>query len=295
VGHRRIERGDEEFPRHLSVVPTAPSCLFVRGAFLPADALAVAVVGSRRATPYGVDVAERLARDLAARGVTIVSGLARGVDSAAHRGALAAGGRTIAVLGSGVDVIYPPENRRLATAIEEAGAVVSELPPGTPPLPHHFPARNRIIAGLALGVVVVEAAERSGSLTTAGWAAELSREVMAVPGRVTSAESRGANRLIRDGAALVTSWEDVVGELPAPWRACVAAPMMATAPAETDVNDPERGRLLAVIGEECIGMDDVIERTGIPSGRVAALLLDLELAGRIRQLGGKRFVRALPA
>ncbi len=297
VGLRRIERGDEEFSPHLSVVASAPTCLYVRGALRPDDALAVALVGSRRATPYGLAVAERLAGDLAARGVTIVSGLARGIDSAAHRGALAAGGRTIAVLGSGVDVVYPAENRRLASAIEASGALVSELPPGTPPLPHHFPARNRIIAGLALGVVVIEAAERSGSLITAGWAAELGREIMAVPGRVTSAESRGANRLIQDGAALVADWQDVVDQLPARWRACLrAAPRAAAAPSSgSPTDDAERERLLAAIGEDGVGVDDVIERTGLPSGRVAALLLDLELEGRVRQLGGKRFVRALGA
>jgi DNA processing protein len=292
---RAIARDEAEYPASLAGAPTAPSALWVRGAVIPADGLAVALVGSRRATGYGLEVAERLARDLASRGVTIVSGLARGIDAAAHRGALAAGGRTIAVLGCGVDRVYPPEHGRLAGEIERSGAVVSELPPGTPPLPHHFPARNRIIAGLALGVVVVEAAERSGSLITAGWAGELGREVMAVPGRATSPESRGTNRLIQDGAALVLDWQDVVDQLPLGWRERVTAREMARPPEPAPAGSPERERVLALIGHDAVTMDDVIERTGIASGRAAALLLELELAGRVRQLEGKRFVRAVGA
>src|SRR5262249_7108719 len=185
----RIARQDAGDPVQLRDVPDAPECLHVRGAFATEDALAVAVVGSRHATAYGLAVADELSAELAARGVTVVSGLARGIDTSGHRGALRAGGRTIAVLGSGVDVIYPPESRRLAAEIEEHGAIVSQFAPGTPPLGHHFPARNRVIAGLVLGVVVVEAAEKSGALITARLAAELGREVMAVPGRVTSVES----------------------------------------------------------------------------------------------------------
>src|SRR6266508_3715579 len=161
---RRIARHDDEYPAQLRDIPEAPEPLYVRGTLVREDALAVAVVGSRRATVYGIGVAEDLGAELAARGVTVVSGLARGIDSAAHRGALRAGGRTLAVLGSGADVIYPPENRHLAAQIEGSGALVSQFAPGTPPLAHHFPLRNRVIAGLALGVVVVEAAERSGAL-----------------------------------------------------------------------------------------------------------------------------------
>jgi DNA processing protein len=277
--------------------------LWLRGRIAGDDALAVAVVGSRRATPYGIDIAEQISRELAARGVTVVSGLARGIDSAAHRGALAAGGRTIAVLGCGVDVAYPPENRRLAQRITESGALVSQFAPGTPPLPYHFPERNRVIAGLALGVVVVEAAEHSGSLITAGFAAELGREVMAVPGRVTSPESRGTHRLIQDGAALVTDWEDVVAQLPARWRACVRP--SAGGPGGSDhlahgqqaaeaVGDPDARLVLGALGEEPVTIDDVIEKSGIGSGRAAALLLELELAGHVRQVDGKRFVPAQP-
>ncbi len=301
IGMRRIARHDDEYPALLREVPEAPESLYVRGALAREDALAVAVVGSRRATEYGVGVAEALGAALAARGITVVSGLARGIDSAAHRGALRAGGRTIAVLGSGADVIYPPENRRLAARIEEGGAVVSQFAPGTPPLAHHFPLRNRVIAGLSLGVVVVEAAERSGALITARLAAEFGREVMAVPGPVTSPASRGAHALIRDGAALVESGEDVIAELPARWRECVR-PVVAPGRREhlvhaqhagghgADADDGEAA-VLDVIGDEPMTMDDVIERSGLASGRAAALLLALELEGRVRQIEGKRFVR----
>ena len=208
--YRSIGPADEAFPAHLRPLDDAPAPLWMRGTVRPEDALAVAIVGSRRATAHGLALAERLAGDLAARGVTVVSGLARGIDSAAHRGALDAGGRTIAVLGCGVDVVYPPENRRLAARVAAQGAVLSQFAPGMPALAHHFPIRNRLLAALALGVVVVEAAEASGSLITAGHAGDLGREVMAMPGPAGAPSSRGAHRLIRDGAALVESWEDVV-------------------------------------------------------------------------------------
>ncbi len=290
-----IARDGDEYPAHLGSMPSAPAVLYVRGRVVADDALAVAVVGSRRATPYGLEVAERLGADLAARGVTVVSGLARGIDSAAHKGALASGGRTIAVLGSGVDVIYPPENRQLARRIAQSGAVVSQFVPGTPPLPYRFPERNRVIAGLVLAVVVVEATERSGALITAGFAAELGREVMAVPGRVTSPESRGTHRLIQDGAALVEGAEDVIAALPTRWRACVKAVGSAemTAPGPALVEREDSGRVLAALGDEPMTIDDVIERSGVASGRATALLLELELTGRVRQIDGKRFVRAL--
>jgi DNA processing protein len=253
----------------------------------------VAIVGSRRATPYGLEVAERLGAALGERGVTVVSGLARGIDSAAHRGALASGGRTIAVLGSGLDVIYPPENRRLATRIVEAGAVISQFAAGTRPLPYHFPERNRVIAGLALAVVVVEAAEKSGALITAGFAAELGREVLAIPGRVNSPESQGAHRLIQDGAALVQDADDVIAALPARWQACVKRPTgRDTRDTVAVVDRGDIGRVLAALGEDPVTIDDVIERSGVAAGRATALLLELELAGRVRQLDGKRFARA---
>ncbi len=296
---RALTRDDAEYPAHLRGLPEAPDTLHVRGALAERDVLAIAVVGSRRATPYGLEVAETLAADLAARGATIVSGLARGIDTAAHRGALRVGGRTVAVLGSGVDVVYPPENARLADEIAARGALLSQFAPGTPPLPHHFPTRNAVIAGLSLAVVVVEAAERSGSLITARLAAELGREVLAVPGRVTAAESRGANRLIQDGAALALGWEDVAAALPERWKACLdtraragaGAPTgSARADAEMPVGAASR-RVLALLGEDPVEIDHVIERSGLAAGPVSAALLDLELAGRVRQIEGKRFVR----
>ena len=303
-----ISRDDTSYPANLREIPLPPEPLWVRGRMEADDTLAIAIVGAREATPYGVGCAERLAEDLAARGITIISGLARGIDSAAHRGALRAGGRTIAVLGSGVDVIYPPENRRLALQVAEGGAVVSQFPLGTPPLAGYFPARNRVIAGLSLGVVVVEAAEKSGSLITAGHAGELGREVMAVPGPLTSLMSRGAHRLIQDGAALVQGWEDVVAQLPLRFRDQVkplAVPANAGGPdrlvhgqhaeghgEDQDAGDEESLLLLRVIGREPVGIDHIIERSGLAPGRASALLMALEIEGRIRQLEGKRFVAA---
>src|SRR2546425_5888108 len=206
-----IARDELSYPANLREIPLPPERLWVRGRVEADDTLAIAIVGAREATQYGIGCAERLAADLAARGITIISGLARGIDSAAHRGALRAGGRTIAVLGSGVDVIYPPENRRLALEVAEGGAVVSQFAPGTPPLAGYFPVRNRVIAGLSLGVVVVEAAEKSGSLITAGLAGELGREVMAVPGPVTSLMSPGGPRLLHDGPAPLPGMGGLVG------------------------------------------------------------------------------------
>ena len=291
-----LELGDAGYPANLREISTPPERLYVRGTMTEDDALAVAIVGSRTATSYGLAVAERLAAELAGRGITVVSGLARGIDSAAHRGALRVGGRTLAVLGSGVDVIYPPENRRLAREIEGHGALISQFAPGTRPLAGHFPARNRVIAGLSLGVVVVEAAERSGALITAGLAGELGREVMAVPGPVTSLQSVGAHRLIQDGAALVMSGEDVISQLPQRWRDRVSAPL-AHVPIIPDAprlvpeqHDDHTQLLLGLIGEEPTDIDGIIERSGLTPGRASALLVALEVEGRIRQLAGKRFV-----
>ncbi|MBI4562418.1 MAG: DNA-protecting protein DprA [Candidatus Rokubacteria bacterium] len=290
IGARLVLLGDPEYPAQLKTIPSPPPFLFVRGEILAEDALAVALVGARRGTRYGLQVAQQLAADLAARGVTVISGFARGVDTAAHVGALGAGGRTIAVLGSGVDVIYPPENRRLLARVIERGAIVSQFPMGARALGEHFPFRNRTIAGLALGTVVVEAAERSGALITAGHAGELGREVFAVPGNITSEMSRGTNRLIQDGAKLVESWEDVAVELPEAWRQRLVTPE-PRAPAGPSLEGDE-GRLLALIGQGPVHAAELIERSRIPSGRAAALLVTLELQGWIRQLPGKLYVRA---
>jgi DNA processing protein len=277
------------YPALLGEVASPPA-LFVRGELGRADALAIAIVGARRATPYGIEVAERLAGDLAARGVTIVSGLARGIDTAAHRGAVAAGGRTVAVLGSGVDVIYPPENRQLAVDIERAGALVSQFPPGTPPLRHHFPIRNRTLAGLALGVVVVEAAQRSGALITAGFAADLGREVFAVPGRVTTPTAAGPNALIRDGATLTGCWSDIVQELPAEWRRAIRDDARRAGEAGVPLSDSAEARVLAFLSDEPQQIDRLMAGLDLPPARVAAALVALEVGGRARQLEGQRWI-----
>ncbi|MFQ5520882.1 MAG: DNA-processing protein DprA [Candidatus Methylomirabilia bacterium] len=288
VGARLVLLNDTDYPAQLRAIPSPPAVLFVRGEIRAEDSLAVALVGSRRATPYGLHIAEQLAGDLAVRGVTVVSGLARGVDTAAHRGALARGGRTVAVFGSGADVIYPPENRALASRITERGALVSQLPMGAPPLARHFPLRNRTIAGLALGTVVVEAAEESGALITAGHAGELGREVFAVPGNINAEMSRGANRLIQDGAKLVQGWGDVVSELPEIWRRCLANPPVE--PSRPPLEGEGR-RLLELIGLEPVNIEQLIEQSGVPAGQIAARLLTLELEGWVRQLPGKMYVQ----
>lgn len=284
-----LDPRDPRYPALLATVPSPPE-LWVRGTLVKDDALAIAIVGTRRASAYGAAVAERLAFDLAARGITIVSGMARGIDTAAHRGALAAAGRTLAVLGNGVDVVYPPESRTLMDEIAARGALVSQFPPGTAPLAWHFPARNRTLAGLALGVVVVEAPERSGALITASLAADLGREVFAVPGQITSATSQGSNALIQDGAKLIRGWQDVVQELPDQWRRAVRAPSPRD-DVESPAVESEEGRLLALLRpDEPQHIETLITRTGSSPGRVAAALITLELNGRARQLDGQRWV-----
>ncbi len=285
-----LRPGDPRYPALLRAIPSAPA-LYVRGELHADDALAIAIVGSRRCTPYGIAATEQLASDLAARGVTIVSGLARGIDTAAHRSALAAGGRTLAVLGCGVDVVYPRENVPLARAIESQGAILSQFPPGMPALAGHFPARNRTLAGLALGVVVVEAAERSGALITAGFAGDLGRETFAVPGRITSPTSVGANRLIQDGAKLVTCWQDIVSELPEQWRRAVRGLSASTGEEHAPENESDEGRMLRCLAQdEPQHIEQLIVRSGFVPARAAALLVTLELGGWARQLAGQRWV-----
>jgi DNA processing protein len=284
--------GDPGYPANLAPLSPAPT-LHVAGTILEDDALAVAIVGSRHATAYGLEIAERLASELASRGVTIVSGMARGVDTAAHRGALAAGGRTLAVLGCGIDVVYPPENTRLADDIQRHGALVSQFPPGTPPMPWHFPERNRTLAGLALGVVVVEAAERSGALITAGLAAEFGREVFAVPGRITAETSRGTNRLLQDGAKLVLDWTDIVQELPEAWRRALRDREAGVA--EPPSLDTDVARVLALLQpDEPAHIEDLITRGGMNAGMLGATLVALEIEGRARQIEGQRWIAVIP-
>jgi DNA processing protein len=279
---------DSAYPPLLRQIPDPPPALFVRGSLPSPEVVVVAVVGARQATPYGRMVAERLAGDLTRAGVAVVSGFARGIDAAAHRGALQAGGVTVGVLGCGLDVTYPAGSGGLAESVIRRGALLSEFPLGTRPLPVNFPRRNRIISGLARGVVVVEAAERSGALVTARCALEQNREVFAVPGPVTAPTSAGANRLIKAGAKLTEDWTDVLEELIPGWVRPAAVP-----PPALPEDLPEEARVIwGVLAGEPAHIDAVATRTALPAGRVAAGLLALEMAGFVRQLPGQTYVRA---
>jgi DNA processing protein len=287
AGASLVSWADAGYPARLRQIAQPPLALEVRG-ILVADELAVAVVGARRASDYGRRMAEELGRGLAQAGIAVVSGLAAGIDGAAHRGALAANGRTIAVLGTGVDRVYPSWHRDLAAAIAARGALVSEFPCGAPPLPYHFPRRNRVIAGLSAGVVVVEAAEDSGSLITVFHALEQGREVFAVPGPAGHPLQRGAHRLIRQGARLVTSADEVLEEI-APALIDRAAHARRAA-AEAGLTAEER-RVLEAVGPDGGLVDDVIRRAAVPAAAALETLLALELRGLVDQLPGKRFRR----
>jgi DNA processing protein len=289
-----LVESEDGYPQPLRTIPDPPGVLFVRGELLASDGIAVAIVGTRHATQYGLAQAERLAAGLARCGYTIVSGLARGIDAAAHRGALKAGGRTIAVLGSGVLNVYPPEHESLANEIAARGAVVGENPPRSPPMSGAFPQRNRIITGLSLGLIVVEASERSGALISARHAMEQGREVFAVPGRVDSRTSRGCHRLIRDGAKLIETVDDVLEELgplasPTPIAEGEAAPAIRH-PGELQLNEPEKA-VLAAIDDEPITIDTVIAASGLPVQNVLSTLSVLEMRRLVRRLGGNRVMR----
>ncbi len=278
---------DPSYPERLRAIPDPPPCLYLKGVLAAEDDKSVAIVGSRSASDYGRRVARDLARGLTSLGFTIVSGMARGIDGVAHESALQAGGRTIAVLGSGVERAYPPEHEGLYRRICERGAVISELPIGTRPMAFNFPARNRLISGLSLGVVVVEATEKSGSLITAALAVEQGREVFAVPGEVGASRSRGAHRLIRQGAKLVESVDDIIEEV-APQlvrrTGGVAQPVARVLPA----NAAEGARkIFALLQENSLQVDQVIERSCLPPAQVLEILLDLELQGFLRQAPGK--------
>lgn len=292
-----------DYPPLLKQIPDAPLVLYLRGDVKLLSQYAVSMVGSRRSSAYGSSVAHRLAHDLAQRQLVIVSGLARGIDSASHRGALEAKGKTLAVLGSGIDVVYPRENRKLAEEICKSGAVISEFPLGTGPHPENFPIRNRIISGLSLGVIVVEAAEYSGSLITARLALEQNREVYAVPGNITTAQSFGPNHLIKQGAKLVDQWMDVIEEFSPDVRMQLLPPMEATQ-AEPILNQaptlfagslpPDQKAVFETLrADQTSFVDDVVCAARIPHPRVLAALLDLEMSGIVRQLPGKNFIRKL--
>lgn len=285
AGIEVITIDDPGYPRLLSMIPAPPPVLYIRGALLPEDDLAVAMVGTRRFTSYGREVSNRIASGLAEAGVTVVSGLARGVDGAAHSAALAAGGRTIAVLGSGVDIIYPSEHRALSEQIIERGALLSDYPPGRKPDAPNFPARNRIISGLSLGVVVIEAPNRSGALITVDFAADQGRDVFVVPGSVLSDNSAGCHRLLRDGARLVRSASDILEDLRIGVRQEQAAVQQAL-----PLTDAER-RLMNHISADPMHVDEIIAAANLVVHEGLALISMLELKGLIRDAGARHFVR----
>ena len=298
---RKITIKDAEYPENLKNIYDPPKMLYVNGALIPEDKLAVALVGSRRASIYGLETCERLAYELASRGVTVVSGMARGIDASAHRGALKAKGRTIAVMGSGHSHIYPAENKKLYEEIVKSGAVVTEFEDDAPPLPGNFPRRNRIISGLSLGVVVVEAAKNSGALITAGLALEQGRDVFAVPGKISSMTSSGANELIKDGAKIVLSVDDILEELSGFEREAIsrrevkakadgAITRMTKAYIYNSLTDDER-KVYKALSDEPVYMDEVLAKSNLEPAKAYKVILGLELKKLIKELPGKQFVR----
>ena len=269
---------DDSYPPLLKEIADPPECLWTRGDRALLSGIAVAVIGARTASPEGLIAASEIAFDLARAGIVVVSGLARGIDAAAHRGALDAGGKTVAVLGTGIDRRYPPENERLQEEIESSGLVITEFPPGAPPEDWHFPKRNRVISGLSRAVVVVEARDKSGSLITARLAADQGRDVMAVPGTIVGGRNRGANALLRDGAKLVESAVDILQELGMP--AASANGLQASARPDRSVEVVE------------FTVDQVAEQMKIPAGEALALLLEWELTGEVQRIGSGRFRRS---
>jgi DNA processing protein len=290
-GIRILAESEEDYPAVLRQIPDPPPVLFVRGRLKPQDGMAIAIVGTRHPTPYGLRQAERLASSLARAGLVIVSGLARGIDAAAHRGALTAGGRTLAVLGSGVSNIYPPEHNKLAAEVVAQGALLSEAPPDASPHSGVFPQRNRVISGLSLGVIVVEAGDRSGALITARQAMEQGREVFAVPGRVDDRTSRGCHRLIRDGAKLVETADDVLEELGPMFEPVHAEDGREVHhPAELLLNDMEQ-KVLDAVGTEATAIDAIIAATGLSVPNVLSTVSVLEMRHLIRRLSGSTVTR----
>jgi len=275
---------DSFYPEMLREIEDAPVVLYMKGDIQPQDRYAIAIVGSRKPTPYGTSVAENISGELASMGFTVVSGLARGIDSTSHKGALRAGGRTLAVLGSGLDVPYPSENRGLMDKIAGSGCVISEFPPGTSPDKENFPRRNRIISGLSLGVLVIEATSDSGSLITAGCALEQGREVFAIPGNITASTSEGTNELIRRGAILTRRAEDIVEELAPVLKGFIRSKEKA----KIEVTNEEEN-LCNFLSGEPKHIDIISRECGLPTSKALEILLSLELKGAIRQTMGNRF------
>ncbi len=296
---------DGSYPGYLREIDDPPPVLYVKGDWQACfDQPGVGVIGSRMCSTYGVNASEMLARDLASRGITVVSGLARGIDTAAHRGAIAGKGRTIGVIGTGIDTVYPRENNGLVREIlDSGGCIVSQFPLGTPPIAENFPYRNRIISGLSLGVLIVEASERSGSLITARLAMEQNREVMAVPGNITSGNSFGTNYLIKSGAKLVQQWQDIVSELPSEIAASILPPKIENAKAEdavrqpelipADMNDNERTIWSILNPDEPVHVDILLEQSGLSFGDLNTALVSLDIRDLIRVLPGKHYARRM--
>jgi DNA processing protein len=286
-GTRLVTFTSADYPKSLFEIPDPPPFLYVRGV-LRCRETAVAIVGSRRATAYGLQTTVRLAEALAGHGVTVVSGMARGVDTSAHKGALAANGRTIGVLGCGIDKVYPPENKKLFEEVAEKGCLISEFPLSTLPLAENFPRRNRIISGLSRGVLVVEASENSGSLITARYALEHGRDVFAVPGNISFATSRGSNSLIKQGAKLVDCVEDVLEELPG--FGDMSGTNQQSAPALRSFSlSPKEAAIYEVLTRSPLHIDDIIAQTELTAGEVSSMLLHLELKGAIIPLPGTHY------
>ncbi len=297
AGGRLLRRGAPGYPPQLESIPDPPERLYLRGDPIVLAAPAIAIVGSRHPTPAGRATAFEFARRLAARGLVVTSGLASGIDAAAHRGALAAGGVTVAVCGTGLDRTYPERHAGLAGEVAAHGALVSEFPPGALPLPHHFPRRNRIISGLSLGVLVIEARHRSGSLITARLAAEQGREVFALPGSIHNPLARGCHRLIRDGARLVETVDEVVAGLQPDLFAALPPPgpqARGTTAESAGPLDRESKILLNACGFEPVDVDTLVSRTGLTAASVASLLVMLELRGEVESSAGGTYCR-LPA
>jgi len=307
LGAELVTIGDPRYPQPLRDIFDPPIVLFTRGRIELLHSLGLGVVGTRRPTAYGIAVAERLSADLAHAGLTIVSGLARGIDSAAHKGCLAAGGDTVAVLGCGVDIVYPSENRKLYSEIASKGLLVSEFPMNSTAFPQNFPIRNRIISGMSAGVLVVEGAQYSGSAITAKLAMDQGREVFAVPGNITSKASWGPNLLIKQGAKIVQDWNDVVAELPADSRRHLIektrsrllggenaseSPAQASLLKEQQLNGAARLVLEALQVDSPVHLDDLLEKLAdISTSELIAALFELEMLGLVKQLPGKNFVK----
>ncbi|HSW62479.1 MAG TPA: DNA-processing protein DprA [Dissulfurispiraceae bacterium] len=282
-----------EYPASLRVFDDAPVLLYQKGTLVPEDCYSIAMVGSRRMSEYGRKVAHMMASGLAERGITVVSGMARGIDTTAHKGALSAGGRSIAVLGCGIDRPYPPENKALFLDLAQNGCVISEFPIGTPPNKENFPRRNRIISGLSLAVLVVEAAENSGSLITAEYALEQGKDVFAVPGNITAPNTSGSNGLIQKGAKLVRRVDDMLEELAPKLRGMLKSSGTDRAAHVHRLEiTPEEGAICNVLGDEPKHVDLIARETQFPPSRLSAMLLSLEIKGVIRQIEGKRFTLA---